>query len=176
MERDLSQFIAAVRRIPLFQGLRPNQAVSLLKACDRRAVEARTVLCKFGDPSHDMFILLSGQLSIRTKDGVQVALIDPIAPVGEMGIFTGEPRSATVLAKEACNLFVLGRAHLEALLRRNPDIELAIARNLIRTLAQRIRDANKEIAYLNGLFSDQEEGEEAFKKKVEEEEAERATS
>jgi len=158
VERDIAQFVAAIRRIPLFQGLKPDQAVTLLRACDRQSVPARKVLCEFGAPSNEMFIILSGQFSVRTKDGVQVALINPIAPVGEMGMFTGETRSATVTAKEDATMLVLGRAHLDALLRRNPDIELAIARNLIRTLAQRIREANREIAYLNGLFSDQEAG------------------
>lgn len=158
MEGDLSHFIQAVKRIPLFQGLKTEQALALLKISEQRVLEPRAKLVAFGDPSREMFILLSGQLSVRTRDGVQIAIIAPIAPVGEMGIFTGEPRSATVTAIDKAALLVLGKLHLDNLMRRNPDIELAISRNLITTLSERLRHANREIAHLQGLIADTEAG------------------
>lgn len=161
MERDLTQFIAAIHRIPLFHGLKPEQAMVLLKACERVSLGPRETVCAFGDPSDRMFILLSGRLSVYSGEGVRIARIEAVAPVGEMGIFTGEPRSATVRTLEPATLFVLTKARLDLLLRRYPDIELVISRNLIRTLSERIRDANREIAYLSGLLSDQDAGEKA---------------
>ena len=174
MEHDPSQLIAVLKRIPLFQNLKPRQAIVLLKACEQRAIGVGEVLCEFGGRSDAMFILLSGELSVRTEQGFQVARIAPIAPVGEMGIFTGEPRSATVVALKPSAFFALSKARLDLLLRQHPDIELAISRNLIRTLSQRIRDANRELTHLRGLLSDQEAGTETLKKAEEELEAEEA--
>ena len=168
MERDIAQFIAAIKRIPLFQGLKPDQAVALLRVCSRRSVDKNEALCKFGEPSNDMYILLSGQLSVLTQDGVQVALINPVAPVGEMGIFTGENRSATVIVREPATLFVLSKPLLDALMRRNPNIEIAISRNVIRALSQRIRDTNREVAYLNKLIADQGAGIDAMAEEMKE--------
>jgi len=158
MTGDLSQFIQVIRRIPLFQSLKPEQAVMLLKICSRISLDTREQLCAFGEQSRDMFILLSGKLSIRTGEGIQVATVSPIAPVGEMGIFTGEPRSTTVLAAEPSTLFGLSKTQLDALMRRNPDIEIAISRSLISTLSARLRDANGEIVHMQKLFADIEEG------------------
>jgi CRP-like cAMP-binding protein len=158
MQSDTSHFIAALRRIPLFQNLNPQQAMVLLKACERRSYGRSEILCQFGDSSDEMFILLSGELSVRTGEGTQIARITPIAPVGEMGIFTSEPRSATVVVREPATLFVLNKAQLDHLLRRNPDVELIVSRNLIALLSQRIRDTNREIAHLSGLLADQEAG------------------
>lgn len=158
MEQDANRFIAALRQIPLFQGLSPQQAGVLLKACERRALERNHVLCRFGDQSSEMFVLLSGQLSIRSEDGRQIARIEPIAPVGEMGLFTGEPRSATVLVREKATLLALNKSRLDHVLRQNPEMELAISRNLISILSQRIRDANKELTYLGGIIADQGDG------------------
>ena len=162
MEQDLPNFIQAIRRIPLFQGLKPDQALAIFKTCERRTLAPKGVLCELGAPSTEMFILLSGQLSVRTEGNIQVALINPIAPVGEMGIFTGEPRSATVIAREAASFLVLSKARLDHLMRRNSDIEVAISRSLIQILSQRLRDANRELAYLNRLIADQEAGKKAL--------------
>ncbi len=158
MQTETSHIIAALRRIALFQNMTPQQAMILLKVCERRSYTRNETLCRFGDASDEMFILLSGQLSVRTQEGTQIARIDPIAPVGEMGIFTQETRSATVVAREPATLLVLSKPQLDHLLRRNPDVELIISRNLIRLLSQRIRDANREMAHLSSLLADQEAG------------------
>ena len=84
----------------------------ILKSCQNQSVAAQQTLCNFGEPSDKMFILLYGKLSIYSKEGAQVARIEPVAPVGEMGLFTGEPRSATVKASEAATLFVLSNVFL----------------------------------------------------------------
>ena len=155
MSQDVSQFIAAVRRIPLFQGLNPTQAISLLKVCDRKSLEAGATLCLYGDRSEQMYILLTGALSVRTEDGTQIARIEPVAPVGEMGIFTEEPRSATVVATETSSLFVLGKYKLQGVMRQNSEIEINISRNVIASLAQRIRSANQELNHMRSLIADQ---------------------
>ncbi len=158
MEHDLSQFIAALRQIPLFRGLKPEQARALLKACDRTSISQNEAVCTAGETSDRMFVLLSGSLAVESKEGVRVAQINAVAPVGEMGLFTGEPRSATVLARASATLLVLHKMHLDQLMRRNPDIELIISRNLIRILSERIRNANQEIAHLGRLIADQGAG------------------
>ena len=158
MNGDLSQFVHVSKRIPLFQGLKPDQALLLLKSCDQRALDTRQQLCAYGASSNDIYILLTGQLSVRTQEDVQVALIDPIAPVGEMGIFTGEPRSATVLAREPSALLVLSKNKLVSLMHRNPAIEIVISRNLIATLSDCLRHANSEITHLQKLIADIDKG------------------
>ncbi|MGA1197957.1 MAG: Crp/Fnr family transcriptional regulator [Candidatus Latescibacterota bacterium] len=155
MNAALSQFVQVVKRIPLFESLQTEHVVALLKVCDRCKLEPRETLCVYGDPSKEMYILLNGELSVRTAEGVQFAKIKPIAPVGEMGIFTGEPRSATVLASETSSLLVLSKAKLDMFMRRNPPIEIAISRSLITTLSQRLRTANQEISHLQHLIADQ---------------------
>ena len=112
-------------------------------------------LCQFGDRSDKMYILLSDALSIRTADGTQIAKLSPVAPVGEMGIFTDEPRSATVVATADSTLFVLGKYQLEAAMRQNKETEVTISCNVIAILAERIRKSNDELNHLRTLISDQ---------------------
>tara|TARA_B100001964_G_scaffold74523_1_gene84677 strand:+ start:365 stop:862 length:498 start_codon:yes stop_codon:yes gene_type:complete len=165
VNKDVSQFVEAVKRVPLFAGLQPTQAVTLLKVCERRSLNAGDTLCRFGDRSDQMYILLSGELSVRTQDDTQIAKIAPVAPVGEMGLFTDEPRSATVVAASDSTLFVLGKYQLASAMRKDKDIEITVSRNVIATLAERIRTSNEELNHLRGLIADQgaepEEEEEA---------------
>ena len=146
MNKDVSQFAEAVKRLRLFSGLQPNQAALILRVCERRNLTSGETLCQFGDRSDQMYILLSGSLS---------ASISPLAPVGEMGMFTDEPRSATVVAAEDSALFVLGKYQLEGVMRKNKDIEVTVSRNVIATLAARIRQSNDELNHLWGLIADQ---------------------
>jgi CRP-like cAMP-binding protein len=155
VDKDVSQFVAAVKRVPLFAGLQPTQAVTLLKICERRSLAVGETLCRFGDRSDKMYILLSGELSVRTEDDTQIAKIAPVAPVGEMGLFTDEPRSATLVATEASTLFVLGKYPFENAMRQNKDVEVTVSRNVIATLANRIRQSNEELNHLRSLISDQ---------------------
>jgi CRP-like cAMP-binding protein len=160
MTHDVSQFVAVLRRVPFFKGLRPEQATALLQACERKTLEAGQMLCRAGDASNGMFILLAGRLSVRTKDGTQVAVVEPVSPIGEMGLFTGEPRSANVVATAPSTLFDLSRTQLTRVMRGDRDLELAVSRAVIATLSDRIRDANRELSHLRALIADQEAGRE----------------
>gem|GEM_PF-4227979 len=55
---NVTPFLAAIKRIPLFQGLTPEQAMVILKSCQNQSVAAQQTLCNFGEPSDKMFILL----------------------------------------------------------------------------------------------------------------------
>ena len=155
MNKDISQLVAIFKRVPLFSGLQLMQAVTLLKACERRSLSAGEMLCQFGDRSDSMYILLSGELSVRTKDNTQIAKVSPVEPIGEMGLFTDEPRSATLVATKDSSLFVLGKNPLEGTMRNNKDIEITLCRNVISALAERLRTSHEELDHLRQLISGQ---------------------
>lgn len=153
MNKDIAQFVAIIKRVPLFTGLQLMQAATLLKVCERRSLSAGEKLCQFGDRSDSMYILLSGELSVRTKDNTQIAKISPVEPVGEMGLFTDEPRSATLVATKDSSCFVLEKDPLDYAMRTNKDIEITLCRNVIATLAERLRKSHDELDHLREMVS-----------------------
>lgn len=155
---DLAKFAAILRRIPVFEGVEPDHAKLILQGCEQRSLKPGDTICLAGEGSEALYILVSGKASVRGDTGAQIAVIEPIAPIGEMGVFTGEPRSATVVAREAASVLELSKPRLFSMLRRNPNLELVVSRNLIAILADRLRKANAELGHLQGLLSDQEEG------------------
>ena len=79
-----------------------------------------------------MYILLSGQLNILAEDGRTVAQVNPVTTVGEIGVITSQPRTATVEVPMPSRILVLQQSHFNLLLRKEPGIKLQIHQNVIR--------------------------------------------
>jgi CRP-like cAMP-binding protein len=101
-----------------------------------RELSAGEVLCTEGDVSDGFYFIQTGSLEVtRTgDDGQSVRLGDVKAPalVGEIGYFSGEPRSATVTATEPVSYFFFWGPQLEALKKNKP----AEAAQVLFTAAQ----------------------------------------
>jgi CRP/FNR family cyclic AMP-dependent transcriptional regulator len=88
-----------------------------------------------------LFIVMRGSVRITqrsTSDGVRpLALLGPGEMFGEMALMDDEPRSATATAITATLAFVTPIFDLPAMLRRNPEVAIA----LLAQMSQRIRAA-----------------------------------
>lgn len=146
MHEAAQKFVRIIAKIPMFQGLTPGQVLEVLRMIEARTFSPKQVVCEVGSKSSEMYILLAGQLVVRSRDGMPLATIDPIVTVGEMGIITGHPRSATVIAVKTSNTLVLHKMKFDLLLKRSPEAGLTIFRNLIGTLTDRISENNKQVA------------------------------
>jgi putative ABC transport system ATP-binding protein len=138
-----------VAKIPMFSGLTADSVKKVLMACESRVAEPGQVLCRFGEPSHEMLILLSGRLDVFTDTRVHLASVTPVAPVGEMGLITGQPRSATVVVAERVNLLAIKKTAFDRLNRQGGEICAQVYRNVIQTLSHRLR-ATRSQAHASG--------------------------
>ena len=64
---------------------------------------------------------------------------------GEMGLCTGEPRTASVIYKEECDLLEIQQKHLIPLIQESPQILETIG-TLMAHRRQRLRAMNQELA------------------------------
>ena len=123
-----------IRQIPLFFGLSPRQLQAFLGICRSWEVADGDRLCKFGESSNRLFILLEGKLEILTESGTLLTSIDPVTTVGEMGFMSRRPRSATVKAAENCRLLTVEFHDFEALVDNNFELSSRVYRNTVRIL------------------------------------------
>lgn len=134
--------LQALKKIPVFQSLPPSQVRQLITAAETRQLVESDVLCQHDTPSDEMYILLRGDLAVITAEGLRVATIRPITSVGEMGVITGQPRSATVSAVTDCRVLAIQRGQFEALFNDSPSLRARMLRNFIQILADRVTDDN----------------------------------
>ena len=94
-------------------------------------------LIEEGDPSTGVYFVISGRLRAYVKQESGLLPIGDIArgeTVGEMGVLTGEPRAATVIAVRDTVLAHASRAAFDALWHRHPQLPVLMARIIIERL------------------------------------------
>jgi len=100
------------------------------------------------DEADDVFIIIEGHAEAFV-DGHRVGEVQKNEIFGAMAVFTGEQRSATVIASEPCTVMAIPKDQFVSLMHSNPRI----AHSLIESLARRIRLLNQEVTQLRGARS-----------------------
>ncbi len=123
---EVRRRLYAIRGVDLFAGLHPEERRTVVERLQRVPFARGDVITRQGNASHWLYILASGE--------AEVVLESPDAPrrtlgaiqsggfFGEMGLMTGEPRAATVIAKGDVECYRLDKASFRDLLVSRPQI------------------------------------------------------
>ncbi len=105
-----------------------------------------------GEPSDSLYLLYSGRVSVyyAPLDGEPVRLRSMIrhTVIGEMGLYRGVPRGATVRVDQPAIAYRLTREALDQLEADEPALAHAFHKFIIRTMSARLDFANREVAGL----------------------------
>src|SRR5437588_2088584 len=133
--------------IPLFALLDCEERKALASALEYVSVKSREVIFRFGDPGDCLYVVRRGkiEISVRETTGQQLVLTvaGPGELFGELAIFDNGPRSASAVALEDSEMFVLNRAALQLFIRNKPDA----AMDLMAVMAKKIRNADELLLY-----------------------------
>ncbi|HEX9182613.1 MAG TPA: cyclic nucleotide-binding domain-containing protein, partial [Burkholderiales bacterium] len=139
---------AMLRSVPLFASFSEEPLRMLTTVVTRRSVTRGTIIMAAGDPTDSLYIVLSGRLKVMMsdEDGKEVILsiLGPGEFFGEMGLIDDAPRSASVVAIEACELLAINRRDFKKCLAENFEMAMAVMRGLVR----RLREADRKIGSL----------------------------
>ena len=142
---DKRQLLSSV---PIFSGLGDKELDLLLQATTTKRLAAKEVLFRKGDPGNQLYAVLKGRLKILAAgaDGKEVVFgIDgPGQVIGEIALLDSNPRSATVVAMEECELLTLHRRDLIPFLEKHPKVTIELAGVLaarLRNLSEHTEDA-----------------------------------
>lgn len=131
--------------VPIFESLADNERKAIADMATTRSLPANSVVVSEGDQTDSMYIILSGRVKIylNNEDGKEVTLgiEGPGDYFGEM-VLDGGRRSASVMTVEPSQFSIIQKHDLEKYLRQNPDVALAIIRQLIsriRALSDNVR-------------------------------------
>lgn len=120
-------------------GVLDSDSIGLLKEQLRWVeVAGGQSLMEQGEPGDSMYLSVSGRLRayVQQEDGSQrmVREMGRGQVIGEMSLFTSEPRSATVVAIRDSVLVRLDKAQFDTLVAGNPQISMALTRQIISRL------------------------------------------
>ncbi len=134
------------QKIPLFSGFGPSEFESLEKCLVRRRYPGGQALFHMGDEGGSLHIIERGRVKVTIPSSSGEELILAILGagdlLGELSLFDGKPRSATVQALEETETLCLHRKDLLALMRNRFDV----VEKILEVLARRIRDTDMLLA------------------------------
>lgn len=129
--------------VPLFKLLDEAQRRDLLNALERRTCTEGETLFSFGDPGDSLYIVAGGSVELFVKDTTGAKIVLAVCErrdiFGELSLFDGGARTATAVAVEPSEVWVLERQDLMEFLRVHPDAAL----DLLTMMGQRIRSADE---------------------------------
>ena len=139
---------AVLKAVPLFSSFPEDQLRMLASVVGRRSVPRSTTVMASGDPTDSLYIVLSGRLKVLMSDAegkeVILSILGPGEFFGEMGLIDDEPRSATVMTIEPCELLSIAKRDFKKCLAENFEMAMAVMRGLVK----RLREADRKIGSL----------------------------
>jgi sulfate permease, SulP family len=136
----------------LVQVVSAEHALHLAGECERLEVPGGTIIARQGEAADSMHFILDGRVSIVVNAGggrkIRVRSLGRHTTIGEMGLITGQARSATIETEIASVLYVLKAEAFERLKQTNPALCQALLTYVIRVMAERLNFANRTIGAL----------------------------
>ena len=148
---DLRSMTEALAGVPLFAGLDAAGLASLVQGMRVRRFRRNETVFHVGDPGDALFIVMSGSIKITlpadTGDEAILATLRPGDFFGELALLDGAPRSATAVAIEPTETYILARERFRELIATEPVMREA----LLATLAAEVRRLTHHVEELHFL-------------------------
>src|SRR5215211_824552 len=133
-------------RVPLFADLSERDLAQLAQVAVPRTYEAGEAVFREGDSGDTCYVVREGSVRVtrRHSDGRVITLTElrPGAIFGELAMFGGETRSASIEVLEPMRAVAILASDLRRLILHHPDIAV----KMLEGLAHRLRAANERIA------------------------------
>jgi CRP/FNR family cyclic AMP-dependent transcriptional regulator len=137
-----------LKSVPMFATFSQDQLQALVAMIMRRNAPRGSAVMHEGDVADCLYVVISGRLKVMVgeADGKEtiLSIIGPGEFFGEMGLIDDNPRSASVVAIEPCELLSLTRRDFRKCLVENLGLAMAVMRVLVR----RLREADRKIGSL----------------------------
>jgi CRP-like cAMP-binding protein len=126
MPDDMSMLRSALQKVDFFYSLNFAELDMLIKALKKRKVKRGETIINQGEIGDKFYLVGYGAFSIHVKKGMggpkKVADLGDGDFFGEMALVSDLPRTATVVAEEDGELFILYKKDFKKILLANPKI------------------------------------------------------
>ena len=151
---------ALLKKIFLFQDIKPDELHRVLERTNHREFPAGTVIIEEGEPGDSLFIMAAGEVEITKqltlvldedtpKERVMIRLkAENGVYFGEMALLESEIRSATVTALTDCTLLELHQKDFLELIEQHPAMGIKLLLRLAQILSRHLRKTNQDVVKL----------------------------
>ena len=134
-----------LRELPLFAELSLSELKGLYHLCELKNVDPGAVLIKAGQPAPALFLVMRGELEVRTPDGAVVTALGIGQHAGEMSLVDESPATVDVIASAPSRIIRLDKRGFREALSASDGLALRVMRVFLRTLIERLRETTARI-------------------------------
>ncbi|HEX5709330.1 MAG TPA: mechanosensitive ion channel family protein [Pyrinomonadaceae bacterium] len=138
-DRDFDQITARLSDIEIFSPLSRDETETLAENATSRVFAPGETIIHAGERGGSMFVIHDGEVEVRVGEDGQERTVNTLRGgdfFGEMALFTGEPRTANVVAADETEVFEIGYEAMKHLFDTNPDLADALSRTIAQRRAQ----------------------------------------
>ncbi|MDH5471731.1 MAG: cyclic nucleotide-binding domain-containing protein [Gammaproteobacteria bacterium] len=135
---EIKKLIRSLSKIPLFYGLSNAELETVLGICKPDSFQNNEIIFNENDPSHSMYIILSGEVDITSVKTGLIYTLHSCDIFGEIGLITQKTRSANAIAQASCKLLRIDHTNFNFLLGTHPRISAVIMKNISSNLANHL--------------------------------------
>jgi CRP-like cAMP-binding protein len=139
MRADGSEFIDRLNAVDIFAPLSAEETARLAKNSVRRVFAPGETVIRAGDEGSSMFVVHEGRVSVQISDNGKPRTVNVLNEgdfFGEMALFTGEPRTASVVAVEETEVLEIGFQAMKHLFDTNPDLVESLSHTIVERRAE----------------------------------------
>ena len=122
---DGGALVERLSAVDLFAPLSVEETGLLAQAAVRHVFAPGEMVIRAGEPGSSMFVVHNGRVRVQVNENGRsrtVATLNEGDFFGEMALFTGEPRTANVVALEETEVLEIGHAAMKRVFDNNPDL------------------------------------------------------
>jgi CRP-like cAMP-binding protein len=135
MSYDEATFQTYLGQVPMFQACSEEELNAVAYLASPRALDPGTAIVREGGAGDEFYVLMMGTATV-SRQGQQVAHLEPGDFFGELALFDPAPRNATITADVPVTVAALERDRFQAALEAIPAMRDA----LLRGMAHRLHD------------------------------------
>jgi small-conductance mechanosensitive channel len=155
---DLTERLSSV---DIFAPLTAEELSQLASSAAGHVFAPGETIIRAGDEGSSMFVVHRGSVKVRIDSNGQARTLVTLREgdfFGEMGLFTGEPRTANIVAAEETEVLEIHHEAMKHLLETNPD--------LVESLSHVIKERRAGLASQKSTSTDEEESSDSLLLKI----------
>lgn len=145
----MSNYIDFLKQVPIFSDLNEESLKIVANSGFVQSYKKDSLILSEEDAGNALFVIINGKVKVVRSDSddkeVILAILNTSDFFGEMALLDGLNRSANVYAMEDSKLFIVQRNEFLDILRKYPDVSIA----LLQELSTRLRASSMKIKALS---------------------------
>lgn len=151
-----TDMIQILKSSKVFKGLSDENLKMISESGKITTFQRNESIIKEGQTGHPLFIVIKGQVEVVLPIGpagqafkratrIKLSRLAQGDCIGEYSLIDQKPASASVVAIEPCELFVIPRSNFEAIINFSDSLAKTIYKNILLIIIKRARDNNREL-------------------------------